>query len=142
MEFQEQSKNELIKKLEDQSAKTNYTSDKDDCKLIICQAKAYPAGLVDPRYLPESDTARLQLFAQVMELEPIFTIKLILDHFEPESFQQSDIHYDFVEKSGLSKAKLVFINIYAQRSIEMTNDDLFQTMMKDDGTAQDDEELV
>ena len=41
---------------------------------------------ITPKYFPCSDTARLQKLAQIMELQPAFTLKLILKDFPPDSF--------------------------------------------------------
>ena len=46
---------------------------------------------VTPKYFPCTDTARLQKLAQVMDLQPDFTLKLILKDFPSDSFSFVDI---------------------------------------------------
>ena len=73
----------------------------------------FELGLIDPRYMPETDTARLQLLAQIMELEPDLTLKLIVLNFPPNSFSHQDIQIDLVEGSALTRTQLVFVNLFA-----------------------------
>ena len=60
--------------------------------------------MVTPRYFPSTDTARLQKVAEIMDLQPAFTLKLILQDFHPESFSDADIHENLMEPSGIYRS--------------------------------------
>ena len=59
---------------------------------------------VTPRYFPHTDTARLQKLAQIMELQPAFTLRLIIEDFPPESFSYADIHEELEKPSGIYRS--------------------------------------
>ena len=59
---------------------------------------------VTPRYFPSTDTARLQKVAEIMELQPAFTLKLMLQDFPPETFSHADIHEELMVPSGIYRS--------------------------------------
>ena len=59
---------------------------------------------ITPKYFPSTDTARLQKIADIMELQPAFTLKLMLQDFPPETFSHLDIHEELMEPSGIYRS--------------------------------------
>ena len=63
-----------------------------------------PDGIVDPRFLPGKDTSRLQKLAEIMQLNPVFTLNLVIDEFPPGCMKHTDMELDLIEGSGLTRA--------------------------------------
>ena len=70
---------------------------------------------VTPKYFPSTDTARLQKISQIMELQPAFTLKLMLQDFPPDSFSHVDIHEELMVPSGIYRSQLIFGSYIAPR---------------------------
>ena len=59
----------------------------------------------------------------------------------PSSFVHTDIELDLMEGSGLTRAQLIFINVYSQ-VLDLSHNETFKGLFKADFTEKDDEELV
>ena len=73
-----------------------FESEKQDYQLIIDLAKNYPEDLIDPQFMPSTDTGCLQMLAKVMKIDPSVTMSLVVKDFAPNSFNHTEVEFDLI----------------------------------------------
>ena len=93
------------------------------------------------KVLPKSETARLQKLALAMEAHPALILRLVVNHFPPNTFSHEDYRLDFAQ-AGLTRAQLVVINDMMSTSDKDNRKRAYEAVCREDGSIIEDKTIV